>query len=76
MPADKLMTMRQAQETYRRQWGQLLALTGAHFVADCFPGLMHTVLPAFQSSFKLSMAAGGVLLTVFLVATNGIQVLI
>jgi len=70
------MTMRQAQETYRRQWGQLLALTGAHFVADCFPGLMHTVLPAFQSSFKLSMAAGGVLLTVFLVAANGIQVLI
>ena len=68
--------MRQSRDTYRRQWGQLLALTGAHFVADCFPGLMHTVLPAFQSSFKLSMAAGGVLLTVFLVAANGIQVLI
>lgn len=54
----------------------MLALSGAHFVADCFPGLMHTVLPAFQSSFKLSMAAGGVLLTVFLVSANGIQVLI
>lgn len=68
--------MRQGHEIYRKQWGQLLALSGAHFVADCFPGLMHTVLPAFQSSFKLSMAAGGILLTVFLVAANGIQVLI
>ncbi len=43
---------------------------------DSFPGLMHTVLPAFQNSFQLSVAAGGVLLTVFLVSANGIQVLI
>lgn len=64
------------KQLYRKQWGQLLALTGAHFVADCFPGLMHTVLPAFQDSYKLSVAAGGVLLTMFLVSANGIQVLI
>ena len=68
--------MLQTHQTYRKQWGQLLALTGAHFVADCFPGLMHTVLPAFQSSFKLTVAEGGVLLTVFLVAANSIQVMI
>ena len=54
----------------------MLALTAAHFVLDCFPGLMHTVLPAFQESFRLSVAAGAVLLTIFLVASNAIQVLI
>lgn len=64
------------QDEYRRQWGQLLTLTAAHFVLDSFPGLMHTVLPAFQESFQLSVAAGAVLLTVFLVGANGIQVLI
>ena len=60
----------------RKQWTQLIALAGGHFVLDTFPGLMHTVLPAFQESFKLSVAAGAVLLTAFLVAANGIQVLI
>lgn len=59
-----------------KQWTRLLALTAAHFVIDSFPGLMHTILPAIQKSFQFSMAAGGILLTVFLVAANGIQVLI
>lgn len=53
-----------------------MVLTAAHFVLDAFPGLMHTVLPGFQESFHLSVAAGGILLTVFLVSANGIQVLI
>jgi MFS family permease len=61
---------------YRKQWGQLIVLTAVHFVMDAFPGLMHTVLPAFQASFHLSVAAGGILLTAFLVSTNGIQVVI
>lgn len=60
----------------RRQWVQLLALTGAHFVLDSFPGLMHTVLPAFQKTFQLSVTSGAILLTVFLASANGIQVLI
>lgn len=68
--------MELGRHEYRRQWAQLLALTVAHFVLDSFPGLMHTVLPAFQETFQLSLAAGAVLLTVFLVAANGIQVLI
>lgn len=58
------------------QWAQLIALAFAHFVFDCFPGLMHTILPAIQESFVLNIQAGGVLLTVFLVASNGIQILI
>lgn len=70
------MTMDDAQQQLRTQWTHLIALTAAHFVLDCFPGLMHTVLPAFQESFGLSVAAGGILLTVFLVSANGIQVLI
>lgn len=60
----------------RRQWTQLFVLTAAHFVLDMFPGLMHTLLPAFQESFRLSIAAGAVILTVFLVVANGIQVVI
>ena len=63
-------------ETVRSQWGRLIALTTAHFVLDMFPGLMHTILPAVQRSFSLSVAAGGVLLSVFLVGSNAIQVLI
>jgi MFS family permease len=65
-----------AQRETRKQWAQLIVLTMAHFVLDAFPGLMHTVLPAFQESFGISVAAGGVLLTVFLVTANGIQVVI
>ena len=68
--------MELSHREYRRQWAQLLALTAAHFVLDSVPGLMHTVLPAFQESFHLSVAAGATLLTCFLVAANGIQVLI
>lgn len=68
--------MKLERSDYRRQWGQLLALSTAHFILDSVPGLMHTVLPAFQESFQLSVTAGAVLLTTFLVAANGIQVLI
>lgn len=64
------------QQDYKKQWVHLAVLTAAHFVMDAFPGLMHTLLPAFQKSFGFSMAAGGVLLTVFLIAANGVQVLI
>lgn len=59
----------------RSQWAQLIALSLAHFAVDCFPGLMHTVLPAIQNQLGLTVQAGAVLLTVFLVAANGIQVL-
>ncbi len=61
---------------YRRQWAQLLALTGAHFVADMIPGFMHPLLPAFQELYQLSIAEGAVLLSIFLVSANGIQVVI
>lgn len=54
----------------------MLALTAGHFVADMFPGFMHPLMPAFQEHFLLSAAAGSALLTIFLVAANGIQVLI
>ena len=60
----------------RKQWTQLIALTVAHLVWDSFPGLMHTVLPAFQESFGLSVAAGSVLLTAFLIAANSIQLVV
>ncbi len=63
-------------ESLRAQWMRLIILTAAHFVLDMFPGMMHTILPAVQQSFGLSVTAGGVLLTVFLVGANGIQVLI
>ncbi|MHC4552449.1 MAG: MFS transporter [Planctomycetota bacterium] len=65
-----------AQCAHRTQWTQLLALTAVHFVIDMFPGFMHPLMPAFQESFQLSAAAGSALLTIFLVAANGIQVLI
>ncbi len=68
--------MDETQRQLRTQWILLIALTAAHFVLDCFPGLMHTVLPAFQQSFHLSVSEGAVLLTVFLIPANGIQVLI
>ena len=60
----------------RSPWAQLIALSFAHFAVDCFPGLMHTVLPAIQERFAMSVQGGAVLLTVFLIAANGIQVVI
>jgi len=62
--------------TDAHQWKPLIVLTAAHFVLDMFPGMMHTVLPALQKSFDLTVASGAVLLTIFLVASNAIQVLI
>ena len=68
--------MDEPQRQLRRQWTQLIALTVAHLVWDMFAGLMHTVLPAFQKSFGLSVATGSVLLTAFLVSANGIQLVV
>jgi MFS family permease len=62
------------RDEYKKQWVWLIVLTAAHCVIDAFPGLMHTLLPAFQKSFGFSMSAGGALLTVFLVAANGVQI--
>lgn len=65
-----------AADSLRSQWTRLIALTAGHFVVDMFPGMMHTVLPAVQQSFELTVTAGGVLLTMFLIGSNGIQVLV
>jgi MFS family permease len=57
------------------QWAQLFALAFAHFVVDLFPGLLHSTLPAVQTHFKLNVTLGGILLTSYLLVSNGIQLL-
>jgi FSR family fosmidomycin resistance protein-like MFS transporter len=57
-----------------RQWVILLALTAGHFVVDCFPGTMHTLLPEVQKDFHFNLSSGASLLMYFLFAANGIQV--
>jgi len=57
-----------------RQWAILLALTAGHFVVDCFPGTMHTLLPEVQKDFHFNLSSGASLLVYFLMAANGIQV--
>jgi FSR family fosmidomycin resistance protein-like MFS transporter len=57
-----------------RQWAILLALTAGHFVVDCFPGTMHTLLPEIQKEFHFNLSSGATLLMFFLVAANGVQV--
>lgn len=57
------------------QWAQLLALAFAHFVVDIFPGLLHSVLPAIQTHFGIGVARGGIILTSYLLVSNGIQLL-
>lgn len=74
--ADGRLTMNEPSQQFRAQWTQLVVLTAAHAVWDTFAGLMHTVLPALQESFGFSVAAGGVLLTVFLIAANIIQLVV
>jgi FSR family fosmidomycin resistance protein-like MFS transporter len=56
------------------QWAQLGALSGVHFLADVFPGTIHSVLPAIQAEFLLSISLGGVLLVSFNIASNWMQV--
>ena len=55
----------QPQRSVALQWAQLIALALVHFLADVFPGMMHSVLPAIQSEFVLSVTLGGVLLGAF-----------
>lgn len=57
------------------QWSQLLALTCVHFLADVFPGMMHSILPAVQAEFGLSIVLGGVFLGAFNFSSNWMQVL-
>ncbi len=57
------------------QWAQLTALAAVHFLADVFPGMMHSVLPGIQAEFGLSIVLGGVLLGVFNFSSNWGQVL-
>ena len=56
------------------QWAQLTALAAVHFLADVFPGMMHSVLPGIQAEFGLSIVLGGVLLGVFNFSSNWGQV--
>ncbi len=60
----------------KKQWTLLAVLTAGHFIMDCFPGMLHTLLPRIQRDFGLTHSAGASLLMVFLIASNGIQVLI
>jgi FSR family fosmidomycin resistance protein-like MFS transporter len=64
-----------SNEPVSRQWVILLALTAGHFVVDCFPGTMHTLLPQIQKEFQFNLSSGATLLMYFLLAANGVQVL-
>jgi FSR family fosmidomycin resistance protein-like MFS transporter len=68
--------MNDSSQTISRQWVVLLALTAGHFIVDCFPGMMHTLLPEVQRDFGFTLSSGASLLTVFLIGSNAIQVLI
>jgi len=57
------------------QWVQLAALAAVHFLADVFPGMMHSVLPAIQGEFMLNIVLGGIFLGAFNFACNWMQVL-
>ncbi|MBN1124077.1 MAG: MFS transporter [Sedimentisphaerales bacterium] len=62
-------------ESKQFQWKQLLALTVVHGLLDVPPGIIHVVLPEIQREFTLSITMGGVLLGVFNLTCNGVQVL-
>jgi MFS transporter, FSR family, fosmidomycin resistance protein len=69
-------TMIKTSDNFKiRQWVILLALTAGHFVVDCFPGTMHTLLPEIQKDFHFNLSSGATLLMYFLLAANGVQVL-
>jgi MFS family permease len=56
------------------QWAQLGALAAIHFLADVFPGMMHSVLPAVQEEFTLDYGEGAMLLVAFNLSSNWVQV--
>lgn len=58
----------------RHQVGLLAGLTGLHLVADMFPGMMPALLPALRDNFRISLAAGIVLLSAMNIVVNGMQV--
>jgi FSR family fosmidomycin resistance protein-like MFS transporter len=70
------MAITGSNPTISRQWVILLALTAGHFVVDCFPGTMHTLLPEVQKDFHFNLSSGASLLMYFLLGGNAIQVFI
>lgn len=63
-------------QSIKKQWTLLAVLTAGHFIMDCFPGMLHTLLPRIQRDFGFTHSAGATLLMVFLIASNGIQIVI
>jgi MFS family permease len=56
------------------QWAQLLTVTGAHFIADMFVGMIPGILPAVQEHFRLDISQGTLLMGTMFISANFIQV--
>jgi hypothetical protein len=55
---------------------QLSSLSVMHFLLDTFPGSLPVILPALNSHFGLSVKQGVIILSVFNIICNGIQLLV
>ena len=56
------------------QWSQLLALMFVHLLVDLFAGMLPALLPVIRKEFDLSLSRAVVLLTLFGLVANGIQI--
>ncbi|AQT67300.1 Major Facilitator Superfamily protein [Anaerohalosphaera lusitana] len=58
----------------RLQWGQLLAVSGAHFLVDVYAGMMPAILPAVRDKFNISLTMGVALISTLYISCNIMQI--
>lgn len=59
----------------RAQWGQLIVLSGAHFLVDMFGNMLPAILPVLRETFSLSLSVGASVLAALTLTANGVQML-
>lgn len=68
--------MQQGLKSRKRQWVDLLTLSGLHATVDMFVGMLAVLLPVVRETYSLSLTLGVVLLSAQSLACNGVQLLI
>ena len=68
--------MQQGLKSRKRQWVDLLTLSGLHATVDMSVGMLAVLLPVVRETYSLSLTLGVVLLSAHSLACNGVQLLI
>jgi FSR family fosmidomycin resistance protein-like MFS transporter len=63
------------QNSLKVQWGQLIVLSGVHFLVDMFGNMLPAILPVVRETFSLSLTVAAFVLAALTLTANGVQML-